>query len=80
MTRNSSGQSTRKFGKKRFVLKWDSASFTTYRSRYSAASTAELRRIAKLWLKDYTNDDWQAKMTTYHDGKEFKVWVLPRGA
>ena len=69
---------TRKFGRNRYTLKWDSATFTTYRDPDSKAGVAEKKAIAKMWLGDYTSDDWSAKMTTYRGGKDFKVWVLPR--
>ncbi len=69
---------TRKFGNKRYVLKWDSATFRTYHDPNTVASVAEKKRIAKLWLGDCNNNDWQAKMTTYRGGKDFKVWALPR--
>jgi len=69
---------TRKFGKKRYVLKWDSATFTTYHDFDSKAGIAEKKAMAKVWLKDYTNDNWTAKITTYNHGKDFKVWALPK--
>ena len=69
---------TRKFGSKRYILKWDSATFTAYRDPDSKAGIAEKKTVAKMWLKDYTDDNWQAKMTTYNKGRDFKVWALPR--
>jgi len=71
-------KTTHKFGNKRYVLKWDSATFTTYHDPDSKASIAEKKRMAKVWAKDYTSDNWTAKITTYRGGKDFKVWALPK--
>ena len=73
---------THKFGNKRYVLKWDSATFTTYHSPNSVSGVAEKKRMAKYVLSTYRggtgHDDWWAKITTYRGGKDFKVWALPR--
>jgi hypothetical protein len=69
---------TRKFGNRRFVLKWDSATFITYHDPSSVVGVAEKKKMAKVWLKDYNDVNWMAKMTAYRGGKDFKVWALPR--
>lgn len=69
---------TRKFGKKRYTLKWDSVTFNTYHNPDSKAGIAEKKRIAEMWAGDYDDINWQSKITTYRGGKEFKVWALPR--
>ena len=69
---------TRKFGKKRYALKWDSVTFGTYGDPDSARSVAKKKSNAKLWVKDYTDRGYDTKITTYRGGKEFKVWTLPR--
>lgn len=69
---------TRKFGTKRYTLKWDSATFTTYHDPDSKAGIAEKKYMAKVWARDYTNNDWTVKITTYRGGKDFKVWASPK--
>ena len=71
-------EATRKFGKRRFVLKWDSSTFTTYHAPGSVAGIAEKKRMAKMWVKDYDNDNWESRITIYNKGRDFKVWALPR--
>jgi len=64
---------TRKFGKKRYVLKWDSG---TFEAPDTKATVSEKLRVAKLYLMDYSSRGYYVKMTKYNKGKDVKVWVL----
>jgi len=67
------GRDTRKFGKKRYVLKWDSRFFNAPDTK---AGMKEKRRVALLYVADYRNRGYLVRLT--QSGKNFKVWILPR--
>lgn len=69
---------TRKFGRKQYTLKWDSATFTSHYHPDHVKSIAEKKSNAKLWAKDYKGRGYDTEITTYRGGKEFKVWVCPK--
>ena len=64
---------TRKFGKKRYVLKWDSKTFNAPDTK---ASVQEKLRIAKLYLADYKSEGYFVRLTRYNNNKDVKVYVL----
>ena len=67
------GKSTRKFGKKRYVLKLDPGKLGD-REHWKAS---EIKALVRYEIARYASD-YNVKMTKYNHGKDIKVWVLPR--
>ena len=65
---------TRKFGKNRYVLLWDSKTFDTPNTQ---KGIREKKRIAQLYIKDYQARGYLTKVTNTTDNN-IKVWGLPR--
>ena len=65
-------KATRKFGKKRYTLVWDSKTFNAPDTK---AAIKEKKAIAKLYAKDCQDRGYSVKITS--SGKNFKVWRLP---
>ena len=69
---------SRKFGKKRFVLIWDSATFRTARNPDTKAAIQEKLHMAQMHVRDYIDRGYHVNKTTYNKGRDFKVWGLPK--
>jgi hypothetical protein len=70
---------TRKFGKLRYTLKWNSSSVDIGPwSPSNKKVISEKKMIAKMWAADYFDKEWDSKITTYNGGKDFKVWIYPK--
>ena len=67
-------KATRKFGKNRYVLLWDSKTFNTSSIK---EGIREKKRIAQLYIKDYQARGYLTKVTNT-TGNNIKVWGLPR--
>ena len=65
-------KNTRKFGKYRYNLLWDSRTFNAPDTK---ATIKERKRIANLYAKDYRGRGYKVRITS--TDKNFKVWGLP---
>ena len=65
-------KNTRKFGKERYKLLWDSSTFDAPDTK---ATIKEKKRIANMYAKDYRNRGYKVRITS--TVKNFKVWGLP---
>lgn len=68
------GKGTRKFGKKRYVLKLDTGKLGD-REHWKAS---EIKALVRRQIARYASDGYSVKTTKYNHGKDIKVWVLPR--
>lgn len=64
---------TRKFGKKRYVLKLDTGKLGD-RERWKAS---EIKALVRHEIARYASD-YNVKTTRYNHGKDTKIWVLPK--
>jgi len=65
---------TRKFGKKRYVLKLATGKLGD-RDNWK---TSEIRALVKHEVARFTSGGYVVKTTRYNHGRDIKVWVLPR--
>ena len=64
---------TRKFGRKRYNLIWDSETFDAPNTK---VAIREKKNIANLYASDYRGRGYNIRITS--SGDNFKVWGLPK--